>query len=322
MATTLALPVEGRLPSLEGATGWLNTEPLAAGALEGKVVLVQFCTYSCVNWLRTLPYVRAWDERYRDDGLVVIGAHSPEFPFEHDVDNVRPALEAMGVRYAIAIDNDFAIWRAFENQYWPALYLADAQGAIRYRHFGEGSYESSEHAIQQLLGRAGGTVTADTLGIEAGADLATLGSPETYVGYARGERFASPEKVLPDQPVAYSYPPRLRLNEWALSGDWAFGSQATVLEGASGQISYRFHARDVNLVLRPRASGEAVRFRLLIDGAPPAGNRGLDVDEEGLGTVTEARLYQLVRQRGRVSDATVAITFLDPGVRAYVFTFG
>jgi thiol-disulfide isomerase/thioredoxin len=320
---TRDLRVEGELPELDGATAWLNSEPLTPAGLRGKVVLVQFCTYSCVNWLRTLPYVRAWDERYRDEGLVVIGAHSPEFPFEHEIERVRPALEAMGVRYPIAMDNDFAVWRAFGNQYWPALYLADAEGRLRYHHFGEGHYEESEHAIQQLLADdAHRTVSVDTGGLEVGADLDTLGSPETYVGYARGERFASPEEVQLDQAAPYSEPSRLRPNAWSLSGNWTFGPQATAMNEAGGRISYRFRARDVNLVLGPSASEAPVRFRVLVDGEPPGEGRGVDVDEDGNGTVVEARLYQLVRQRGNGSDRSFEITFLDAGVRAYVFTFG
>jgi hypothetical protein len=320
---TGGLRTERELPGLGGATAWLNSEPLTPAGLRGKVVLVQFCTYSCVNWLRTLPYVRAWHERYGHDGLVVIGAHSPEFPFEHEIERVRPALEAMGVEYPIAMDNDFAIWRAFGNQYWPALYLADAQGQIRYHHFGEGGYDASEQAIQQLLGgTADGTAPVETRGIEAGADIHTLRSPETYVGYERGERFASPERVRPDDAEAYSDAPRLRLNEWSLSGNWTFGEQATAVNEAGGRLSYRFHARDVNLVLGPAAAGEPVRFRVLVDGVPPGEDGGLDVDEDGAGTIAEARLYQLVRQRGRVSDRTFEITFLDPGAQAYVFTFG
>jgi thiol-disulfide isomerase/thioredoxin len=322
------LPIEGELPELGGATGWLNSEPLTPAGLSGKVVLTQFCTYSCVNWLRTLPYVRAWAERYRDDGLVVIGAHSPEFPFEHDVEKVRHALESMGVDYPIAMDNDFAIWDAFGNQYWPALYVADAQGRLRDHHFGEGRYEGSERVIQELLAEAGsngiadGTVSVETRGLEVGANLDTLGSPETYVGYARAERFASPDRVLPDQPQTYGEPPRLRLNEWSLFGNWTVGRQATAMNDAGGRITYRFHARDVNLVMGPSASGDPVRFRVLIDGAPADQGRGLDVDDNGNGTVAEARLYQLVRQPGSVSDRTFEITFLAPGVQAYVFTFG
>ena len=291
-------------------------------------MLVQFCTYSCVNWLRTLPYVRAWDERYRDDGLVVIGAHSPEFPFEHEVEKVRPALEAMGVGYPVAMDNDFAVWRAFENNYWPALYVADAQGRLRDHHFGEGRYQGSERVIQQLLAEAGSAgvdrepVTVDPDGLEVSADFETLESPETYVGYARAENLVAPDGVLPDGPRAYDDPPPLDLNQWSLSGNWTVGRQATVMNEAGGRITFRFHARDLNLVLGPSASGAPVRFRVLIDGAAPGPAHGLDVDEDGNGKVAEARCYQLVRQPGNVSDRTFEITFLDSGAEAYVFTFG
>jgi thiol-disulfide isomerase/thioredoxin len=322
------LPIEGDLPDFGGATAWLNSEPLTAAGLRGQVVLVQFCTYSCINWLRTLPYVRAWAERYRDDGLVVIGAHSPEFPFEHDVERVRSALQAMGVDYAIAIDNDFAIWRAFGNQYWPALYVADAQGRLRDHHFGEGRYEGSERVIQQLLAEAGsGGVEQEPVsivprGVEASADLNTLGSPETYVGYSRAENLVAPDGVLPDGPRVYGESPPLKLNQWSLSGNWTVGRQATVMNQAGGRITFRFHARDLNFVLGPSASGAPVRFRVLIDGAAPGRAHGVDVDDEGNGTVAEARLYQLARQPGTVADRTFEITFLDSGVQAYVFTFG
>jgi thiol-disulfide isomerase/thioredoxin len=323
-----ALPIEGQLPDIGGATAWLNSEPLTAAGLRGKVVLVQFCTYSCVNWLRTLPYVRAWVERYRDDGLVVIGAHAPEFPFEHDVEKVRSALEAMGVGYPIAIDNDFAIWRAFGNHYWPALYVADAQGRLRDHHFGEGRYEGSERVIRQLLAEAGSSgagrapVSVDPRGVEASADLDTLGSPETYVGYARAENLVAPDGVRPGGPRVYTASPPLELNQWSLSGNWTVGRQATVMNQAGGTITFRFHARDLNFVLGPSAAGAPVRFRVLLDEAAPGPAHGLDVDDEGNGTVAGARLYQLVRQPGRVSDRTFEITFLDPGVQAYVFTFG
>jgi thiol-disulfide isomerase/thioredoxin len=328
LTATAELPVEGELPALGGATRWLNSEPLTPAGLRGKVVVVQFCTYSCVNWLRTLPYVRAWAEKYRDDGLVVIGTHSPEFPFEHDVENVRPALRAMGIGYPIAMDNDFAIWRAFGNQYWPALYIADAQGRLRDHHFGEGRYEGSERAIQELLAEAGSAgvdhepVSVDPGGLEIPADPETLGSPETYVGYARAENLVAADGVLPDAPRAYADSPPLELNQWSLSGNWTVGGQATVMNEAGGRITYRFHARDLNLVLGPRESGDRVRFRVLVDGEQPGPEHGDDTDEQGNGTIAEFRLYQLVRQPGAVSDRTFEITFLDPGARAYVFTFG
>ncbi len=320
--------LERDLPDLDGANAWLNSEPLTPAGLRGKVVMVQFCTYSCVNWLRTLPYVRAWDERYRDDGLVVIGAHSPEFPFEHDVEQVRPALEAMGVTYPIAIDNDFAIWHAFDNHYWPALYVADAEGRLRDHHFGEGRYEGSERVIQQLVAEAGAdgsvqdTVSVDPGGVELSADLDTLGSPETYVGYAQAQNLIAPDGVLPDGPRTYPDAPPLELNEWSLSGNWTVRTQATVLNETGGRITFRFHARDLNFVLGPSESGAPVRFRVLLDGDAPRSARGLDVSEDGHGTVSDARMYQLVRQPGDISDRTFEIRFLDEGVHGYVFTFG
>jgi thiol-disulfide isomerase/thioredoxin len=323
------LPIEGELPDLGGATAWLHSKPLTPAGLRGNVVLVQFCTYSCVNWLRTLPYVRAWDERYRDDGLIVIGAHAPELPFEHDVEKVRPALQAMGVDYPIAVDNDFAIWRAFGNRYWPALYVADAQGRLRDHHFGEGRYAGSERVIQQLLAEAGSVGVdqapvsdVEPRGVEVSADLDTLGSPETYVGYERAQNLVAPAGVLPGAPRVYAESPPLERNQWSLSGNWTVGRQAIVMNQAGGRITFRFHARDLNFVLGPSASGAPARFRVLVDGAAPGPAHGLDVDDEGNGTVAEARLYQLIRQPGSVSDRTFEITFLDSGVQAYVFTFG
>jgi thiol-disulfide isomerase/thioredoxin len=328
LTTAAKLPIEGELPDLGGANAWLNAEPLTPAGLRGKVVLVQFCTYSCVNWLRTLPYVRAWDERYRDHGLVVIGAHSPEFLFEHDIEKVRPALTAMGVTYPIAIDNDFAVWRAFGNQYWPALYVADAQGRLRDHHFGEGRYEGTEHVIQQLLAEAGSAgvdhepVSVDPSGLEVSADFDTLGTGETYVGYARAQNLVASDGVLPDEPRPYADPPPLELNQWSLSGNWTVGREATAMNEPGGRITFRFHARDLNLVLGPSESGDPVGFRVLIDGAAPGPAHGIDVDDAGNGTVIESRCYQLIRQPGGVSDRTFEITFLDAGVQAYVFTFG
>ena len=322
------LAVEGEFPDLGGASAWLNSEPLTPAGLRGKVVVVQFCTYSCVNWLRTLPYIRAWAQKYRDRGLVVVGAHSPEFPFEHDVEKVRPALEAMGVDYPIAMDNEFAVWRAFENNAWPALYFIDAEGRIRHHHLGEEDYERSERVIQQLLAEQGSDdldgelVTPEISAIEAPADWETLGSPETYVGYERAERFVSPDRMLPDQRRTYVDAPELDLNEWSLSGDWTVGRQATVMNEPDGAITYRFHARDVNLVLGPSESGDQVQFRVHIDGAPPGEAHGSDVDDQGTGTIVECRLYQLVRQPDGAGDRTFEIAFLDPGAHAYVFTFG
>jgi thiol-disulfide isomerase/thioredoxin len=326
--TAAELPIAGEFPQLDGATAWLNTEPLTPAGLRGRVVVVQFCTFSCVNWLRTLPYVRAWVERYRDDGLVLIGAHSPEFPFEHDVEKVQQALDGLGIEYPIAMDNDFAIWSAFGNHAWPALHFIDAQGRIRHRHFGEEDYERSERVIQQLLAEAGHDVRDKQLvsvepgGVELAADWERLGSPETYVGYARATGLASPGGVEPDKRQLYAEPSSLRLNEWALSGDWTVGEQNTTLNEPGGRITFRFQARDLNLVLGPNSDGGPVRFLVLIDGKPPEGDRGIDVDERGNGAVADARLYQLIRQRGLITERTFEITFLDPDAQAYVFTFG
>jgi thiol-disulfide isomerase/thioredoxin len=322
------LPIEGELPPLGGATGWLNSPPLTAEGLRGKVVLVQFWTYSCINWLRTLPYVRAWADKYRDRGLVVIGVHTPEFAFEKDLVNVRWAAKDMRVNYPIALDSDYAVWRAFENQYWPALYFVDAKGKIRHHHFGEGDYEQSERIIQQLLAEAGSggitpdLVSADARGIEAPADWGSSKSPENYVGYARTENFSSPGGTVQDRRHVYRAPDRLKLNHWALSGDWTMGKQATALNQANGRIAYRFHARDLHLVMGPAARGTSVRFRVLIDGQPPGAAHGLDVDAQGYGTATEQRLYQLIRQPGPIADRQFEIEFLDPGVEAFAFTFG
>ena len=322
------LPIEGELPSLGGATGWLNSPPLTAAGLRGKVVLIDFWTYSCINWRRTLPYVRAWAEKYKDQGLVVIGVHSPEFEFEKNVDNVRRAAKDMRIDYPIAIDSDHAIWRAFKNEYWPALYFVDAQGHIRHHHFGEGEYEQSEMIIQQLLAEAGNggighdLVSVDARGAEAAADWGNLKSPENYVGYERTENFASPGGAVLDKRRVYAAPARLRLNHWALSGDWTVEKQATVLNKANGRIAYRFHARDLHLVMGPAARGTSVRFRVLIDGQPPGAAHGVDVDEQGNGTVTEQRMYQLIRQPKPIADRQFEIEFLDSGVEAFAFTFG
>jgi thiol-disulfide isomerase/thioredoxin len=322
------LPVEGELPSLGGATGWLNSPPLTPAGLRGKVVLVDIWTYTCINWLRTLPYVRAWAEKYKDQGLVVIGVHSPEFEFEKNVDNVRRAADDMRVDYPIAIDSGYAIWRAFHNQYWPALYFIDAQGHIRHHQFGEGDYERSEATIRQLLAEAGNgggghdLVSVDARGAEAAADWDSLMSPENYLGYERTENFASPGGAVLGKRRAYAAPKRLRLNEWALAGEWTVGKQATVLDKASGRIAYRFHARDLHLVMGPAAPETSVRFRVLIDGQPPGAAHGIDVDDQGNGTVTEPRLYQLIRQPKPIADRQFEIEFLDPGVAAFAFTFG
>src|ERR1043166_6087200 len=322
------LPVEGQLPSLDGANGWLNSQPLTAAGLRGKVVLIDFWTYTCINWLRTLPYVRAWAEKYKNQGLVVIGVHTPEFVFEKDVDNVRRAAKDMRVDYPIAIDSDYAIWRAFKNAYWPALYFVDAQGRIRHHHFGEGQYEQSERTIQQLLAEAATgavgqeLVSVNARGAEAAADWNSLKSPENYVGYDRTENFASPGGAVLDKRRVYAVPARLRLNQWALSGDWTVGKQATVLNKANGRIAYRFHARDLHLVMGPAARGTSVRFRVLIDGKPPGAAHGIDVDDQGNGTVKEQRLYQLIRQPRPIAERQFEIEFLDSGVETFAFTFG
>jgi thiol-disulfide isomerase/thioredoxin len=322
------LPVEGELPSFGGATGWLNSQPLTAGSLRGKVVLVQFCTYTCINWLRTLPYVRAWAEKYAGQGLVVVGVHTPEFEFEKDGDNVRRALKEMRVVYPVAVDNDYAVWRAFNNQYWPALYFVDARGRIRHRQFGEGEYERSERVIRQLLAQAGAGGVGEELasveahGIEAAADWESLKSPENYVGYGRTENFASPGGTAQDERRVYGTPAQLGLNQWALSGDWTVGKQAVVLNKAGGRIAYGFHARDLHLVMGPAATGTSVRFRVTLDGQPAAAAHGVDVDGQDNGTATEHRLYQLIRQPKPVTVRRFEIEFLDSGAEAFAFTFG
>jgi thiol-disulfide isomerase/thioredoxin len=322
------LPIEGEVPSLGSATEWLNSPPLAAAGLRGKVVLIDVWTYTCINWLRTLPYVRAWAEKYKKQGLVVIGVHSPEFAFEKNVENVRRAAKDMRVDYPIAIDNDYAIWRALKNEYWPALYFVDAKGHIRHRHFGEGEYDRSERIIQQLLSEAGSggigheLVSVDARGVEAAADWGSLKSPENYVGYKRTENFASPGGPVLAKRRVYAAPAQLKLNHWALSGDWTVQQQFTVLNKANGRIAYRFHARDLHLVMGPAVQGTSVRFRVLIDGQPPGAAHGIDVDEHGNGTVTEQRLYQLIRQPKPIADRRFEIEFLDSGVEAFAFTFG
>jgi thiol-disulfide isomerase/thioredoxin len=315
------------LPGFDGATGWLNSAPLTA-TVSGKVVLVDFWTYTCINWLRTLGYVRAWAEKYEDQGLVVVGVHTPEFPFEQDFDNVRQAAKDMRVEYPIALDSDYAVWRAFDNRYWPAVYIADAQGRIRHHQFGEGGYEECERVIQGLLCDAGRDGIGDDLvsvpddGFEAQADWANLGSPETYLGYEQAQNFASPDGAEFDRPFTFAVPDPLERNQWALSGDWTIGPGASVLNGAEGRIAFRFHARDVHLVMGPPSRDISVPFRVLVDGEPPGDAHGLDVDEQGNGTLSQQRLYQLIRERGSITDRTFEITFLAPGVEAYAFTFG
>jgi thiol-disulfide isomerase/thioredoxin len=327
-APALALPIEGQMPSFGGATGWLNSPPLTAAGLRGKAVLVEFWTYSCINWLRTLPYVRAWAEKYKDHGLIVIGVHTPEFGFEKNVDNIRRAAEDMRVGYPIAVDSDHSVWRAFDNEYWPALYFFDAQGRLRHHHFGEGDYAPSEAILRQLLSEAGAgdlgqdPVSVDARGAEAEADWADLKSQETYVGYERAENFASPGGAVRNHAHVYAAPGRLRLDQWSLSGDWTIQGQPARLNKAKGRIAYRFHARDLHLVMGPSAPGSTLRFRVLLDGHPPGADHGLDVDESGSGTVAQPRLYQLIRQSAPIVDRDFEIEFLDPGVEAYSFTFG
>jgi thiol-disulfide isomerase/thioredoxin len=323
-----SLPVEGHLPGFDGATGWLNSPPLTAPDLQGKVVLADFWTYTCINWLRTLAYVRAWAERYEGQGLVVVGVHTPEFPFERDDDNVRRAAEDLRVGYPIALDSDYAIWQAFANRYWPAVYIADAEGRIRHHQFGEGGYAECEMVIQRLLREAGREGVADDVvsvapeGFEVQADWSNLESPETYLGYEQGRSFASPGRPALDEPHTYTAPDTLNLNQWALAGDWTIGRRACVLRRPEGRIAFRFHARDVHLVLGPATRGATVPFRVLVDGEPPGDAHGLDVDDQGQGAVDEQRLYQLIRQPGPIADRTFEITFLAAGVEAYVFTFG
>jgi len=322
----IASPSE--LASLKVANGWLNSSPLAASDLRGKVVVVQFWTYTCINWLRTLPYVRTWAENYRDQGLVVIGVHAPEFTFEKDGNNVRRAVKELRVDYPVAVDNEHVIWRAFGNQYWPALYFIDAQGRIRHHHFGEGAYKQSEMIIRKLLVETEGGVigrepqSVDASGVEAAADWDSLRSPENYVGHQRTQNFASPGGAVLDRSRMYELPARLRLNEWALSGDWTLKKETAAMNKANGRIAYRFHARDLYLVMGPAAPGTSVSFRVRIDGQPPGAARGIDVDEQGEGTVTEQRLYQLIRQPKPIADRQFEIEFLSSGVEAFAFTFG
>jgi thiol-disulfide isomerase/thioredoxin len=308
-------------PSLAGATGWLNSRPLTPAGLEGKVVLVNFWTYTCINWLRTEPYVRAWSQAYRDDGLIVIGVHTPEFSFEHEIERVRQATKERGIDYPVALDNDYAVWNAFENHYWPALYFIDAEGMIREQHFGEGRYEQSERVIQQLLGIERELLSVEGLGVEAEADWEHLGTPETYLGYARAEHFASAHGAAFDERRAYELPERLRFNHWGLAGEWTIGREKAVLEQAGGSIAYQFNARDAHLVLSAGAR-EPIPFRVRLDGEAPGRSHGADIDTDGVGLLGEGRLYQLVREHDAVRERTLEITFLESGAEAYVFTFG
>ncbi|MDF2481278.1 MAG: cytochrome biosis protein [Stenotrophomonas indicatrix] len=325
------LPVEGTLPTLDGATGWLNSPPLSREQLHGKVVLIDFWTYSCINCLRAMPFVHEWAQRYRDHGLVVIGVHTPEFAFERDPRNVMKAVQQLKVEYPVALDNQYAIWRAFNNRYWPAHYFVDAQGNIRGHQFGEGNYAHSEQVIRRLLVEAGQTelpppadpAAADLQGVATQADMGNLRSPETYLGHARAEQFASPGGQRADAAFGYTLPSTLALNQWGLSGQWRVNDEAAQLQQAGGRIAFQFHARDLHLVLAPGEDGKPVRFRVLLDGKPlPAADAGADVAADGTGTVNEHRLYQLIRQRGTIGPHRFEIEFLDAGVRAYAFTFG
>lgn len=321
------LPVEGTMPPLTGAVTWINSPPLTPDQLRGKVVVVDFWTYSCINCLRALPYVRAWAEKYRDQGLVVIGVHTPEFAFEKSEANVREAVNRLGVTYPVAMDNDFAVWRAFRNQYWPAHYFIDAQGRIRHHHFGEGDYDGSERVIQQLLKEAGAADVASDLvqvqaqGAEAAADMAQLASPETYVGYARAENFRSPGGFARDAVKTYG-PAALQLNDWSLAGSWRVTREHAALTAPGGRLAFRFKARDLHLVMGPGEGAAGLRFRVRIDGAPPGPDAGSDIDAQGQGRVDRQRLYQLIRQAGPVREHTFEIEFLDPGVQVFAFTFG
>jgi thiol-disulfide isomerase/thioredoxin len=317
----MALFERVHLPSFAGATEWLNSEPLGPAELRGRVVLVNFWTWTCINWLRQEPYVRAWSQAYRDDGLIVIGVHTPEFSFEHDIDGVRRATEERAIDYPVVVDNDYEVWSAFANHYWPALYFADRQGVIRDQHFGEGRYEKLERVIQQLLGIEREPVFVEGVGVEAAADGDHLRTPETYLGYSRSGQFGSPPGALPDHSRVYTLPEGLRLGHWALAGEWTIRPEYVVLDQAGGSIAFRFHARDAHLVLS-RGAREPIPFRVLLDGEPPGRSHGVDIDEDGNGVLGDDRMYQLVRQHAAIRDRTLEITFLQPGAKAHSFTFG
>jgi thiol-disulfide isomerase/thioredoxin len=317
---------EGVLPPLSGATQWLNSPPLTPAGLRGTVVLVDFWTYTCVNWLRTLPYVRAWAEKYRDQGLVVIGAHTPEFPFEADIDNVQWAVKQLDVSYPVAVDSKYGVWRAFNNNYWPAAYVADVNGRIRFHHFGEGAYDDTERVIQKLLGEGGHKtdnqlVNVNPRGLEVSADFGTLRSPESYLGYDQAQAFASADAAVRDAPHTYTVP-RLSLNDWGLAGNWTVKGRAAVLNEPNGRIVYRFHARDVNLIMGVPPGSKPVRFSVKVDGKPPGDAHGTDVDAAGNGTASRQTTYQLVREQSRITDREFEIQFAEPGVEAFCFTFG
>jgi len=327
-SSQVQLDEEGAFPSLDGAVAWLNSPPLTSNGLRGKVVLIDFWTYSCINCLRAIPYVEAWAEKYKDDGLVVIGVHTPEFAFEKDQTNIAKAVRDLKITYPIAIDSNYAIWKAFRNEYWPAHYFIDAQGTIRYHHFGEGEYDKSEQVIQELLKqrnanvKVAGLVQVNGSGAQAAADTDDIQSPETYIGYERQENYVSPEKIHRDAAASYTAPGRMDVNNWGLAGQWIVGGERASLVSAPGKIVFRFHARDLHLVLGPGKEGKPIRFKVLLDGAVPGDDHGADTGSSGEGTVTDYRLYQLIRQKGKVEDRTFEIQFLDPGVHVYAFTFG
>lgn len=323
-----ALPDEGRLASFDGATGWLNTEPLTPEGLRGRVVLVDFWTYTCVNWLRTLPYLRAWAAKYEDAGLTVVGVHTPEFGFERDIDNVVAQSRNLGVEYPIAVDSDYRVWGAFANRFWPAVYIADVEGRIRHHHFGEGEYPQTEMVIQRLLLDAGAQdldldlVTVEPRGLEVAADWHALRSPETYLGYGQSSGFASEGVAAFDLPHEYAAASRLPLNSWDLSGNWTVARHAVGSNASGGRIAFQFHARDLNLVMGPRVAGTAIPFRVTLDGAPVDDAHGSDVDAEGRGVVRDQNTHQLIRQPGPISDRLFEIEFLEAGAEAFCFTFG
>jgi thiol-disulfide isomerase/thioredoxin len=325
---TAALPFEGRLAPFDGATSWLNSEPVTPEALRGRVVLVDFWTYTCVNWLRTLPYVRAWAAKYKDAGLTVIGVHTPEFGFERDIDNIRARARTFGIDHPIAVDSDYGVWTAFANHYWPAVYLADTQGRIRYHHFGEGEYAMTEMVIQQLLTDAGAPdvdqdlVMVEPKGLEVAADWRTLRSPETYLGHRQTTGFAQDAVARFDAAHEYAAPTRLPLNSWALAGTWNVAAHAAVLAEPAGRIAFQFEARDVNLVMGPTSKGAQIPFRVFLDGAEPRDAVGTDVQSDGSGTLNDQRTYQLIRQPGLIEERRFEIEFLEPGAEAYCFTFG
>jgi thiol-disulfide isomerase/thioredoxin len=322
------LPTEGRLPGFKAASGWLNSAPLTPEGLRGRVVLTDFWTYTCINWLRTLPYLRAWHAKYEPHGLTIVGVHTPEFAFERTEANVVPRAQEFGVDYPIALDAEYGVWSAFANNYWPAVYIADAEGRIRYHHFGEGEYAMTEMVIQRLLADAGATgfdpelVSVGPVGFEVPADWSTLRSPETYLGYSRASGLAAPDHARLDEPFAVPEPRGLSLNRWSPMGDWTIASHASVVNAAGGRLAFRYQARDVNIVMGSSSAGTAIPFRVRIDGQSPGADHGFDVDSDGLGSVTDQRLYQLIRHAGPVRERLLELEFLEPGAEVYCFTFG